>query len=370
MDYTIPPRRIALVIGNYVYTQVGCSSAAKSCKLNSPQLDATAVASVMRGLGYQVKLTLNASKSTMEDDIANFARWAPISTTSFFYYSGHGLQLDGDNYLIPVDATIEKPDDIAEHAVLVDSAFSPRASDDAVSVIALDACRDNPFLSAIRKSKPGKKVQLKEGLAPIGQKTSFLVSYATGANQIARDGAPHQMSPYARALVSHLTRSDTSIQSVFSQTQTSVCNITSAAAGPDPNAQYPGCQRPEIYTGLGAADVFFTDQPDVEQLKSKYPILTDIGTADPTDPAVKHVLGNENSQFGFGYIWDNPTKSGGTATITPDLEYLTTKKERGRPLLFAQHMGYYAPEEGGTAWTLSYPIIDIIGDDCLRSRLR
>ncbi len=347
-----PSKRVALVIGNYGYEKIG--------SLNSPGLDATAVAKAMRALGYEVTLKLNAKLKDMTNLVADFARTSSISNTSLFYYSGHGIQLEGKNYLIPVDAELEDPGEIPALTLPVEKIFNSGGTEDAVALFAFDACRNNPFLSAIRQSKEGKKLNLQEGLAPIQPNDYFLIGFATAANKTARDGPEHQLSPYAKSLVSFLSQKERSIQDIFASTVSSVCDLTSPALEASPGGQTLPCQRPEIYTSLGVVPLFLVDQPDARRERPDVLLLTNIQAADPEDPAVKKLLGQENSEFGFAYIWDDPTESSGLAKITPDLEYFTTEKERGRPYILANNVGYYAPEEGVTAWSLSYPILDII----------
>jgi hypothetical protein len=185
--------RCALVIGNGSYTDFG--------KLANPVNDATDVASALKSLGFQVVLLTNASRKQMNGALNDFHdRLAQDpATAGFLWYAGHGIQAKGENYLLPVNASIQREADLEDEAV---SARKITALlDDArnrLNIVVLDACRNNPIPSMGRSASRGLGVV---SAAP----AESLIMYSTGAGQAAADGSGRN-SPFAKAFLSCLGR--------------------------------------------------------------------------------------------------------------------------------------------------------------------
>ena len=164
--------RTALIIGNSNYRENA---------LKNPVNDARAMAKAMRDLGFTVMLHENASKKTMETAVIDFGRKLADGGVGFFYYAGHGLQVRGHNYLVPIDADIDTEAMTRVAAVDVDLLLEQMAeAKNRVNVVILDACRNNPFE---RKLRGGSR-----GLAAVDAARGTLVAYATSPGSTAADG--------------------------------------------------------------------------------------------------------------------------------------------------------------------------------------
>jgi tetratricopeptide (TPR) repeat protein len=195
-----PNRRFALVIGNSRYQYVE--------KLTNPENDATDVAAKLRKLGYQTELKLNVGNAEMGRAIADYVRRLAFShdNEGFFWYAGHGVQLNGENYLLPVD--IDAEDDVAIQYGsyplnrLIDS-FEQIARNK-VNVVFLDACRNNPFRNAT-----GGRRGVSRGLAVVENiPPDLFILFSTSAGTVASDGeGGKRNSPFAEAFLKHIESS-------------------------------------------------------------------------------------------------------------------------------------------------------------------
>jgi uncharacterized caspase-like protein len=130
-------RRIALVIGNAAYSI--------SSQLTNPVNDGLQMAEALERLGFEVKFASNCGINEFDTQLRNFMRKLAGSDAGLFYYSGHALQFGGENYLIPVDARLEEPDDLGRRAFSISQQLTAMRCAARVSIVFLDACRDNPF---------------------------------------------------------------------------------------------------------------------------------------------------------------------------------------------------------------------------------
>lgn len=193
-------RRLALVIGNSRYA---------SSPLVNPVNDATDMSATLKRLGFDVILKKNVTHRPMEEAIKEFGnRLKKQKGVGLFFYAGHGLQVNGVNYLLPIGAKIDKETDIQFEAVNIERVLAEMANaDNSLNIIMLDACRDNPFRSLFRSSS--------RGLAMISNApTGTFISYSTAPNQVARDGSGRN-SPYTAALLKHIQRPGLTIEDVF-----------------------------------------------------------------------------------------------------------------------------------------------------------
>jgi uncharacterized caspase-like protein len=165
--------RLALVIGNGAYTNAP--------PLKNPPNDATDMRDALSRLGFRVEHGLNLSQRQMKAMIREFGQKLKGGGQGLFYYAGHGVQLRGRNYLIPVDADIQSETDVEDQGV--DSSLVLGLMDEAgngLNVVILDACRNNPFARSFRSTS--------NGLAQVDAPTGTLVAYATAPGRVARDG--------------------------------------------------------------------------------------------------------------------------------------------------------------------------------------
>ncbi|MCL1812662.1 MAG: SUMF1/EgtB/PvdO family nonheme iron enzyme [Treponema sp.] len=230
-------QKYALVIGNANYTGIS--------KLNNPVNDANDMEAVLKSLGFTVDKVLNGSTEQMETAIQNLKRrlGGSRNTYGFFFYAGHGVQSNGENYLIPVNA-----DNILNDTHLrtrtVSLQFILDSFDEArneLNMIVLDACRDNPF-SWARSGSRGLSVV---GRAPPGS----IVMYATSANSTAADGTGRN-GLFSGHLLTNLKAPGLSVFDIFDKTMGDVSRVTN------------GKQQPELSLRFsGAASTYLGSQP-------------------------------------------------------------------------------------------------------------
>jgi len=190
-----PPRAVrkarALVIGNGRYAHLGT--------LPNPRRDAEAIAAKLRGFGIDVDLHLDTDRPTLVRALSEFEVAAARHDVNILFYAGHGLQVGGVNYMVPVDMRVEgaSPGSVKLNGVALDDALEYLPA--GTRVVFLDACRDNPLARSLRSTRSGAGT----GLAPVSTVSGTLLSYATRDGSTAEDGNG-QNSPYTTALLQHL----------------------------------------------------------------------------------------------------------------------------------------------------------------------
>ena len=192
-------RRTALVIGNSAYG---------SGPLKNPVTDATDMADALKRLGFTVILKKNVRYQEMEEAVEDFGRRLRRGGVGLFYYAGHGVQVGGVNYLIPVGAKINKDSDVKHQALSAEKIMDEMAdANNGLNIVLLDACRDNPFAKSMRSANRGLAII---SAAPEGT----FISYATGPGQTAQDGEGRN-SPYTAALLKNIDKPGMPIERVF-----------------------------------------------------------------------------------------------------------------------------------------------------------
>jgi hypothetical protein len=206
--------RIALVIGNSTYT---------SGSLPNPANDAHMIGETLKGLGFEVIPRTNADQTTMKRAIQEFGarlEKAGPGAVGLFYYAGHGVQLNGKNYLIPTTAQIERESDVEIEAVSADWVIEQmRYARNRLNIMILDACRNNPFIHNSR-SLGGN------GLATIEAPAGILIAYSTAPGSVATDGSGRD-SPYAEALSRAMRDLHEPVEQVFKHVRVGVMDATS-----------------------------------------------------------------------------------------------------------------------------------------------
>ncbi len=195
-------RRLALVIGNAEYVGKGNS-------LRNPAHDATDVATKLQTLDFDVTTLINGSKLQMKDAIHQFGIKAKDYDIALFYYSGHGLQSKGYNYMMPVDAELDSPADI-EYACYPLNQLLDKLDESncPMKIIVLDACRNNPFTKGWYRGND------EEGLASVNPPRGTFITFATAAGSVALDGSGRN-SPYTTAFLETLDTPNLSIFDFF-----------------------------------------------------------------------------------------------------------------------------------------------------------
>lgn len=205
--------RLALIVGNGAYQNIGA--------LRNPTADAELIASTIRELGFDTTVALDSDQANMKRQIAEFGRRlraADKDAVGFFYYAGHGVQANGRNYLLPVEA---RPTDTADLDLMgVEANWVLRQMESAgnrTNIIVLDACRNNPFVASNRS--------LGRGLAQIDAPTGSFISYATAPGKVALDGDSIN-SPFTNALANAMATPGLPIEQIFKRVRVDVIKAT------------------------------------------------------------------------------------------------------------------------------------------------
>ncbi len=192
-------QRTALVIGNSAYS---------SGPLKNPANDATAMATQLQKLGFTVILKKDANLRGMEDALTDFGDRLKRGGVGLFFYAGHGLQVGGVNYLVPIGAKINRESDIKYETLDAGKILDEMANaNNGLNIVILDACRDNPYSRSFRNVTRGLAIV---STAPAGT----VVSYSTSPGNVARDGDGSN-SPYTEALLRYMKEPGLTIEQVF-----------------------------------------------------------------------------------------------------------------------------------------------------------
>jgi uncharacterized caspase-like protein len=201
--------RVALVIGNADYP---------TAPLRNPVNDARAMAQALRDLGFEVFRLENADKQRMEQAIVRFAGRLKKDTSGLFYYAGHGVQVNGRNYLVPVDAEIDSEREIRIETVGVHLVLDEmNYADNRINIVILDACRNNPFERRLRGGS--------RGLAAIDAARGTLIAYATAPGSVALDGDGAN-GIYTEELLGALHKPGLEVEEVFKTVRVGVARRT------------------------------------------------------------------------------------------------------------------------------------------------
>lgn len=189
------PRKVALVIGNSRYE--------KETPLANPENDAQDIAEALARIGFDVTVKFNVDYITLRAALGDFTQKAERAEIAAVYYAGHGIELSGENYLIPVDATLENESQIRFQALeleLVENAVSGASK---LRIVFLDACRNNPFLRKIAERSGGKRSAVGRGLASVEPIAGTVVAFSAKGGTTASDGTGRN-SPFAKALLKYI----------------------------------------------------------------------------------------------------------------------------------------------------------------------
>jgi len=227
-------RRVALVIGNSGYQNVA--------RLGNPANDAAAMAAILKAAGFDlVESKRDLKISDMRRVLREFANGARDADVAVVYYAGHGIEVDGVNYLIPVDATLEQDIDVYDEAFSLDRVLAVVEPARQLRLVILDACRDNPFAKTMKRTVGSRAIG--RGLAKVEPNSpNTLIAFASKAGSTASDGDSRN-SPFTAALVKHIARPGLDLRRAFGFVRDDVLKETGNR------------QEPYVYGSLGGDDV-------------------------------------------------------------------------------------------------------------------
>jgi hypothetical protein len=209
--------RVALVIGNSDYQEQS---------LRNPTNDARDISKALRSLGFKVDLKLNASQEDMEGAVQRFGKKLQGNTVGLFYYSGHGVQYEGRNYLIPIGAMsrVSAPEHLRYKTVDAGYVLGVmKQAGNGLNIVVLDACRNNPFKSFSRS--------MNKGLKRISGAEGTIIAYSTSPGKVALDGGGRN-SPYTEQLIKLMKKPNLPVEIMFKQVRKGVKSETGGKQSP------------------------------------------------------------------------------------------------------------------------------------------
>lgn len=219
-DAAFADKRVAFVVGNGAYKNVPA--------LPNPSVDAKSMAKLLRNVGFDVVEGSNLTRDKMTEKLLDFGKKAEGADVALFFYAGHGIAVNGTNYLLPVDADLKSEMDVKLGAAInVDLTLEQTMGDAKVKLVFLDACRDNPFAAKIRSARATRSVNVQTGLAEMKSGEGTLIAFATGPGQTALDGEAGTNSPFTRALLANIAQPGVEIQQAMTKVRAQVNEETS-----------------------------------------------------------------------------------------------------------------------------------------------
>jgi Caspase domain len=234
-------KRVALVIGNSAYANVPA--------LPNPANDAGEVAAALRRLGFTVTLIANASFDEMRRGLIALGRDAAGADMAAVYFAGHGMEISGENWLIPVDAELKRDSDSVNEAVSLRSVMLQVSDTKSLGLVILDACRNNPFAAKMQRAL-ALRAASGGGLGRIEPVGNVLVAYAARDGTTARDGDGRN-SPFTMALLRNIETPGIEITFMFRNVRDDVMEATGNA------------QQPFVYGSLSRKAIYLVGPPQV-----------------------------------------------------------------------------------------------------------
>ena len=267
VDPALAEKRVALVIGMSKYQQVP--------RLTNPARDADAVASLLQKAGFDVvNNQRDLGVADLRRAVREFSETARDADISVVYYAGHGIEVDGTNYLVPADAKLVSDFDIEDETISLDRVLKALEPTRRLRLVILDACRDNPFANTMKRSVASRSVG--RGLAKVEPTVSdTLIAFAAKAGAVASDGEGNN-SPFAAALVKHIAEPGLDLRLAFGRVRDDVLKSTGNR------------QEPFVYGSLGGENMSLVPpvakpvDPEAEA-RVDYELAAQIGTKEAWD---------------------------------------------------------------------------------------
>ncbi|MFW5500736.1 MULTISPECIES: caspase family protein [unclassified Maridesulfovibrio] len=204
-------KRLALLIGNSAYSKIGA--------LKNPVNDVVAMNRSLKKAGFDVMVVKNADRNTMGRAIDDFGRKLKSYDVGLFYFSGHGLQVNGINYLCPLGMSVQGQSDVQYEAIDAGKVLAKMEdAGNSMNIVILDACRNNPFKRSFRS--------MRNGLAQMDAPTGSFIAFATAPGKTALDGRGNN-SPYVTHMLSNMNSKGLTIEQFFKKVRQGVIKDTS-----------------------------------------------------------------------------------------------------------------------------------------------
>ncbi|MFM9848910.1 MAG: caspase domain-containing protein [Hyphomicrobiaceae bacterium] len=266
-------KRVALVIGNSAYEN--------TAKLANPANDASDVADVLKAHAFQVLEGYDLSKAAIDAKLREFARALSANEVGLFFYAGHGLQVSGTNYLVPVDARLEDASGLDFELVRLDLVQRTMEREAGTNIIFLDACRDNPLARNLARAFGTRSVEIGRGLAPTQSGAGTLISFSTQPGNVALDGKGRN-SPFAGALVKRLVAAKDDISAILIDVRNDVMKATQDRQVPWEHSALRG----RFYIGISSLGEQPAPQlvdPGAERAARDFELTAKVGTREAWD---------------------------------------------------------------------------------------
>lgn len=262
--------RIALVVGNSAY--------ANANPLANPVNDARDLAAALQSLGFKVIVGTDLDKRAFDTKVRDFVRALPGADVALFFYAGHGLQLNGQNYLVPIDAKLEGERDLDFETTRLDFVLRQMEleREQKTNLVFLDACRDNPLARNLARSMGTRSVGLGQGLAQVQTGVGTFITYSTQPGNVALDGTGRN-SPFASALLKHIAEPDRNLTGVMTEVRRDVLQATNGRQVPWDHSSLTG----DFFFHLAAAgnaapkSIPVPESPSVGELQGRVRQLED-----------------------------------------------------------------------------------------------
>lgn len=230
-------QRVALIIGNGSYRKMPV--------LSNPYNDASDIGEELRRVGFDVQVETNLDRGQLNNAIGRFSKKVDGAEIAIFYYAGHGMQFQGKNYLLPVDADLESSSDVNKFKLLlIDDVIDVLSAANGLQLIVLDACRNNPveqeFKAKIASTSGGSRdTAMSRGFARLDPRSGLLLAYATAPNSTASDGGGRN-SPFTSAFLNNLKRPNLEVRQMLFRVQSEVYQATGKKQLPEISSLYIG----------------------------------------------------------------------------------------------------------------------------------
>ena len=272
-------KRVALVIGNGAYQHTPA--------LINPKNDAEDIGKTLRGLGFATIVATDLDRAGMSNALDRFSRTVSGANIAIVYYSGHGMQFAGKNYLLPVDAQLQSADDVNRFRLLpLSDIFGVLQHAPGARIVILDACRNNPVEDDLKRRVASirggnRDAFLTRGLSRV-EANGLIVAYATQANDVAADGTGNN-SPFAKALLDNLATPNIDVRQMLFNVQDEVDRLTDGKQRPELSISLVGKFKLKVTVGARENTATARDNKENKTTKENKEVVE----IPPLDPAAQ-----------------------------------------------------------------------------------